>query len=159
MNARWSALFLGSALLIAAACSGGSPTGEGTGAPPGPTPTPPPVAPPPPAPPPDQRVEPPFNSDVNFDIVDDSFVDEDGNHDKQAEANIEAGKTVTWTQNGQHIHRIEFSEVPSGAQAPDSKDLLSGATWEFRPRVNGKYVFFCRYHEYMMDVVINVGGG
>jgi len=161
MNTRLSALFAGCTLVVGAACGGGSSTGgSSSGASPlAPTPPPPPVAPPPPAPPPDQRVEPPIGSAANFDIIDDSFVDANGKHDQEATASVASGKMVTWTQNGHNIHRVEFSQVPQGATAPDSRDLRPGSTWSFRPTVPGKYVFFCRYHEYMMDVVVTVGGG
>jgi len=156
MKARSSVFVLGTALVIVAACGGGAPGGGPTGAPPpaDPTPQPPPVQPPP-----SQRVEPPVGSAVNFDIIDDSFVDEDGNNDQEGSAEVAEGRIVSWTHNGKNIHRVEFSEVPSGAEMRDSRDLKSGATWQFRPNVPGKYVFFCRYHEYMMDVVINVTEG
>ncbi|MDH3734040.1 MAG: hypothetical protein OEU54_10920 [Gemmatimonadota bacterium] len=104
-------------------------------------------------------MEPPIGSAVNFDIVDDSFVDEEGNHDQEGGAEVEESRIVSWTQNGKNIHRVEFSEVPSGANMPDSGDLRPGSTWQFRPSIPGKYVFFCRYHEYMMDVVITVTEG
>ena len=157
MKARFAPLMVLSAL-VATACGGDA--GGPTGAPPTPTPPPPPVQPPPPVPPPaDNRVQPPIGSAVNFDIVDDSFVDEDGNHDQEGSAEVEENRIVSWTQNGKNIHRVEFSEVPSGAQMPDSGDLRPGSTWQFRPTVPGKYVFFCRYHEYMMDVVITVTEG
>jgi len=101
-------------------------------------------------------VEPPFGSDVNFDIRDDTFVDPDGNHDQEARVTVERLANITWTQNGINIHRVEFSKVPEGVNAVDSDDLLPGTVWEYRPRVEGEYVFFCRYHEYMMDVRITV---
>jgi len=164
MKARLSLIVLGTALVIVAACSGGAPGGGPTGTPPttGPAPQPPPAPPPPPAAPPaapPERVEPPIGSAANFDIVDDSFVDEKGDHDQEGSAEVAEGRLVTWTQNGKNIHRVEFSEVPSGAEMKDSRDLRPGSTWEFRPRTPGKYVFFCRYHEYMMDVVITVTEG
>jgi len=155
MEARLKAFVIGAGIALTAACSGGTAT-SGSAAPPAPPPPPPPTQPPPPAPPPDVGVEPPLGSAANFDIIDDSFVDESGNHDQQAEATVKVGEMVTWTQNGKHIHRVEFSELPSAAGAPDSGDLRPNNTWEFRPPAPGKYVFFCRYHEYMMDVVINV---
>ncbi|MFV1986707.1 MAG: hypothetical protein ACC682_05480 [Gemmatimonadota bacterium] len=161
MKARSSVFVLGTALVIVAACGGGAPGGA-TGAPPtaDPTPQPPPVHPPPPAaPPPSQRVEPPIGSAANFDIIDDSFVDENGDNDQEGSAEVQEGRMVSWTQNGKNIHRVEFSQVPFGAEMMDSRDLKPGATWQFRPSVPGKYVFFCRYHEYMMDVVITVTEG
>lgn len=165
MKTRVSVLVLGVVLASIAACSGGESGGGPTATPPtsNPNPTAPPPPPPPPsapvppsAPPPEERVEPPLGSFVNFDIVDDSFVDPDGDHDQEGSGEVKVERMVSWTQNGQNIHRVEFSEVPTGAPSPDSGDLRPGSTWEFRPTVPGKYVFFCRYHEYMMDVVITV---
>ncbi len=151
------------AVALALACSGGGPGGGPTGTPPGtppaPIPPPPPTQPPPSPPPSENRVEPPIGSVANFDIVDDSFVDEDGNHDQEARATVKVGEMVSWTQNGQHIHRVEFNQMPSGADAPDSGDLRPRSTFQFRPKATGQYVFFCRYHEYMMDVVITVEAG
>ena len=153
MRARVSELVFGAALIfvaLATACGGG----EG---PSRPLITVPPGAPEvPPLPPAEGRVEPPLRSSANFDIVDDSFVDEEGRHDQEAEVTVEVNQVVSWTQNGRNIHRVEFSEVPAGAESTDSRDLRPRVTWEFRPKAPGKYVFFCRYHEYMMDVVINV---
>ncbi len=120
-----------------------------------PPPTPPPPPPPPP-PPTENRVEPPFGSIANFDIQDDTFVDENGNHDHEAVATVLTRQTVSWTQNGGNIHRVEFSKVPEGVQAEDSQDLKPGNIWEFNPPAPGEYVFFCRYHEYMMDAKIIV---
>ncbi|MDX1394478.1 MAG: hypothetical protein R3195_08805 [Gemmatimonadota bacterium] len=153
MRARVSELVFGAALVFVAvvtACGGG----DGSSriqivVPPG-------APEPPPLPPAEGRVEPPLGSFANFDIVDDSFVDEEGRHDQEAEVTVEVDQVVTWTQNGRNIHRVEFNEVPPGAVSEDSRDLRPRATWEFRPKVPGQYVFFCRYHEYMMDVVINV---
>lgn len=143
-------------IALTLACSGGG-SGDPAGVSPNPpSPIPPPPAQPPPPPPSEERVEPPIGSIANFDIVDDSFVDEEGNHDQEASAVVKTGQMVSWTQNGKHIHRVEFSRVPSGSVSPDSEDLRPLRTWEFRPRVPGKYVFFCRYHEYMMDVEIIV---
>lgn len=123
--------------------------------------------PPPPAPTPEteeeDKVQPPPGSVANFDMIDDAFVDEDGNMDAEAKATVKPGQMVSWTHNGKVIHRVEFSDVPSDARSRDSKDLRPGATWSFFPSAAGKYVFFCRYHEYMMDSTIYVeeaeGGG
>lgn len=101
-------------------------------------------------------MEVPFGSDANFDILDDTFVDPDGNHDQEAQVTVKRHAVITWTQNGTNIHRVEFSKVPEGANAVDSDDLRPGTVWDYRPRVEGEYVFFCRYHEYMMDVRIIV---
>ena len=98
----------------------------------------------------------PFGSDANFDILDDTFVGPNGKHDAEAHATVKTGDNVTWTQNGGNIHRVEFSTVPEGAKSVDSKDLRPGNVWDYRPIVAGEYVFFCRYHEYMMDVRITV---
>ncbi len=159
MSLRSSATILATVLVIA--CAAGGPDGSGpTGAvpstPPSPSPTPPPTSPPPTPPPSSDRVEPPFNSDANFDIVDDSFVDENGDHDQEGSATVRVGQTVTWTQNGNNIHRIEFSKVPANGKSVDSGDLRPKRTFEFKPNEAGEYVFFCRYHEYMMDVKITV---
>lgn len=160
MNVRSPVLIglaLGTALTVGLACSGGTgdstapPTGTG-----GTPPPPPPTQPPPPAPPPDEGVLPPPHSKANFNILDDTFVDEAGRHDQEAQATVKAGDTVSWTHNGRDIHRVEFSLVPDEAQSPDSGDLRSASSWTFRPTVPGTYVFFCRYHEYMMDVKIHV---
>ncbi len=155
MRGRLSAIVFSTA--IALACSGGG-AGDPTGTQsPNPPNTPPPPAPPPAAPPPsDERVAPPFGSVANFDIVDDSFVDENGNHDAEASATVKVGQVVSWTQNGKKIHRVEFSSVPKDGRSDDSGDLRPLSTHEFRPNKPGKYVFFCRYHEYMMDVEIIV---
>ena len=156
MKGRWPVLLF--ATVVALNCGGG-----GSGAdivatpidppPPGPPPAPRPPTPPPPPP---SRVEPPFGSDANFDIQDDTFVDPAGNHDQEGHVEVKRNATITWTQNGGNIHRVEFSKVPEGSKSPDSTDLRPGQIWEFRPRVEGDYVFFCRYHEYMMDVRITV---
>lgn len=158
MTRRLSALVF--TAVVAMACAGGpgeSPTGTPPpGNPPAPVPpAPPPTAPPTP-PPSDNRVQPPLGSVANFDIVDDSFVDPDGNHDQEGHVQILPTQMVSWTQNGSNIHRVEFSKVPEGAPSPDSQDIRPGRTWDFRPSVEGEYVFFCRYHEYMMDVRITV---
>ena len=108
------------------------------------------------APPDTGRVEIPLGSVANFDIIDDAFVDEEGDHNEEANASVKVGQMVTWTQNGNKIHRVEFSAVPNTVEHADSRDLRPGRTWEYRPPLPGKYVFFCRYHEYMMDVVIEV---
>jgi len=158
MSLRSSAAILGAALAFACAAGGpdgGGPTATAPSNPPSPAPAPPPTAPPSP-PPSSDRIEPPFNSDANFDIVDDSFVDENGDHDQEGSATIKVGQIVTWTQNGQNVHRVEFSKVPSNGNSADSGDLLPRRTFEFRPREVGEYLFFCRYHEYMMDVSITV---
>jgi hypothetical protein len=164
MKARLSIFALGTALVVAAACGGGDSAGP-SGTPPtsNPNPTAPPPPPPPPstpvppsAPPPEERVEPPVGSFLNFDIVDDSFVDPNGNHDQEGRGEVKNNRIVSWTQNGKNIHRVEFSKAPQGAAIPDSGDLRPGSTWEFRPTEPGEYIFFCRYHEYMMDVVITV---
>ncbi len=155
MKIRWSVIGSGTALALALACSGGGGVGAPTGTQPAsPLPPPPPVQPPPP--PPGQKVDPPINSAANFDIQDDTFVDEDGDHDQEASATVKVGEMVSWTQNGTHVHRVEFSKVPQGAQGPDSGDLRTFDVYQFRPTEPGEYVFFCRYHEYMMDVVITV---
>lgn len=158
MTRRLSALIFVS--VVALACAGGGP-GDGPsstplGTPPPATPPPPPTNPPPAPPPSDSRVQPPLGSVANFDIVDDSFVDPDGNHDQEGLVEIRSTQLVSWTQNGGNIHRVEFSKVPKDATSPDSQDIRPGRTWQFRPTVAGEYVFFCRYHEYMMDVRINV---
>ncbi|WP_419161441.1 cupredoxin domain-containing protein [Candidatus Palauibacter sp.] len=160
MRGRWPALLF--AMVVALNCggdgSGGDPVGMPTTNPPAPPPPPGPAPPPPPRPPPPPptRVEPPFGSDANFDIQDDTFVDPDGNHDQEGHVSVRRSATITWTQNGTNIHRVEFSKVPKDAPSPDSKDLRPGTIWEFVPKVEGEYVFFCRYHEYMMDVRITV---
>jgi len=155
MKGRLSALVFGTALALA--CSGAGTDGPtGTQSPNSPN-TPSPVPPPPPAPPPsDERVSPPFGSVANFDIMDDTFVDENGNHDAEATATVKVGQIVSWTQNGSKIHRVEFSKVPTNSNSRDSGDLRPLTTYEFRPNEPGEYVFFCRYHEYMMDVKIIV---
>ena len=159
MKGRWPALLF--AMGVALNCGGGG-SGEGPVGTPIEPPSPPPAPPagtpppPPPPPPPPTRVEAPFGSDANFDIQDDTFVDPDGNHDQEAQVTVKRFASITWTQNGTNIHRVEFSKVPEGANAVDSDDLRPGTIWEFRPRVEGEYVFFCRYHEYMMDVRITV---
>ena len=121
-------------------------------------PVPPPPPPPSPAPETEEedKVQPPPGSAANFDMIDDAFVDEDGNMDAEAAATVKPGQMVSWTHNGKVIHRVEFSDVPPDARSQDSKDLRPGATWSFFPREAGKYVFFCRYHEYMMDSTIYV---
>ena len=157
MRRRLPGIVLGTA--VALACAGGgpgeSPTGTPTGNPLPPVPPPPPTQPPAP-PPSDNRVQPPLGSVANFDIVDDSFIDPNGNHDQEGTATVAPTQLVTWTQNGNHLHRVEFSKVPSGVSSPDSEDIRPGQTWQFRPSVAGEYIFFCRYHEYMMDVKITV---
>jgi plastocyanin len=118
-----------------------------------------PIPPPPPSPAPEteeDKVQPPPGSVANFDMIDDAFVDDDGNMDAEAEATVKPGQMVSWTHNGKVIHRVEFSDVPPDARSRDSKDLRPGATWSFFPSVAGRYVFFCRYHEYMMDSTIYV---
>ncbi len=157
MSRRLSGVIFGTA--VALACSGGGPGGSPTGTPagdPSPPVGPPPPTQPPSPPPSDNRVEPPLGSAANFDIVDDSFVDPNGNHDQEGSATVARAQMVTWTQNGKNLHRVEFSKVPEGARSPDSEDIRPGQVWEFRPMTEGEYVFFCRYHEYMMDVRITV---
>ena len=159
MKLRSSAIVLSTALAIACAgggSDGGGTTGTPTSNPPAPVPPPPPTSPPPAPPPSADRVQPPIGSVANFDIVADSFVDPDGNHDQEGSATVKINQMVSWTQNGKNIHRIEFSKVPEGGNSVDSGDLRPLTTYEFRPNTAGEYVFFCRYHEYMMDVRIIV---
>ncbi|MDX1577848.1 MAG: hypothetical protein R3266_05160 [Gemmatimonadota bacterium] len=141
MKARLSVV---STALLLLACSGGgsgAPTGTGIDTPPVPPPPPPDAPPPPPS---EDRVEPPIGSIANFDIIDDSFVGPNGEHDQEARAEVQVGQLVTWTQNGQHIHRVEFSKVPPDGTSKDSQDLRPLSTWGFRPDAPGQYVFFCR---------------
>ena len=163
MRRRWSAFLCAGFLMagaLAFACGGDGGQGPTVVPPdPAPTPPPPPAGPPPPPrppPPPPPRVEVPFGSDANFDILDDSFKGPNGKHDAEAHAAVKTGDQITWTQNGGNIHRVEFNRVPEDAKAMDSGDLRPGNIWGFRPSVPGEYVFFCRYHEYMMDARITV---
>lgn len=46
--------------------------------------------------------------------------------------------------------------MPTGAASADSKDMRTNQEWLYAPREPVTYMFFCRYHECMMDATIIV---
>ena len=141
MTQRWFALALTACIGIAG-CGGSGPAGGG------------PAPPPPPPPPP---TAPPAGAAVVFDIIDDFFVDPDGNRNSNARVTITLGETVGWTHNGGNDHTVSSTAVPGGAMVFDSGTLRRGDTFTVTPGVAGVYIFRCNVHPTtMLDVTITV---
>lgn len=134
---RWVAI----GICLLAACGGdGGTTG---GNPPPPPPPPPPITMPP--------------GDVGFNIVDNAFVDPDGNRNAAASITMTVGQMAGWIHNGVSIHTVTFSSVPSGAVTNDSGNLTNGDTHLQTLTTVGTYTFFCSIHpDIMKDVTIIV---
>ncbi len=144
MSKQLSALIL-SVALAATACGGG-------GGGPGPVANgdPPPIQPPPPP------IPPPIGSVGAFQIIDDSFVDEQGNHNERAVVQVKVGEMVGWAHSGRSKHNVSFTRMAGTVDLIKSPDMLYGDTWTFRPQVAGTYVFTCDYHYYMLDAKVIV---
>jgi len=131
MSKRWWAA-IGLSLLTA--CGGG---GQTTGA--APPPPPPPAATPP--------------GDVGFRIVDNAFVDPDGNRNQQAKITLTAGQMAGWIHQGANIHTVTFTTVPGGAMTNDSGNLRNGDTYLQTLATPGTYTFHCSIHPDIMKGV------
>lgn len=130
------------AMFLAACSSSDGPTGGN------PPPPPPPPAPPPP---------PPAGADVTVNIVDNAFVDPDGNRNDAATVTIDSGQTVGWTHNGAVQHSVTSTSVPNGAQMFDSGTLDPGDDFTVTLDVAGTYLYNCEFHPgEMFDATIIV---
>jgi plastocyanin len=135
MGKKWW-LAIGVALLTAC---GGS-TGPGGSPPP---PPPPPLSTPP--------------GDAGFNIIDNAFVDADGNRNGDASISITAGQMAGWIHDGIVTHTVDFSSVPNGAVTDNSGNLMNGESFLQTLTTPGTYVFFCAIHPTTMkDVTIVV---
>ncbi|MDH3734055.1 MAG: plastocyanin/azurin family copper-binding protein [Gemmatimonadota bacterium] len=111
--------------------------------------------PPPPPPPPPPLSNPP--GDAGFNIVDNAFVDPDGNRNGDARITIDAGQVAGWIHDGINLHTVVFSSRPSGAVTQDSDNLTNGETFLQTLTTPGTYEFFCSIHPATMrDVTIVV---
>ncbi|MFV1987588.1 MAG: plastocyanin/azurin family copper-binding protein [Gemmatimonadota bacterium] len=126
-------------VMLLAACGGST----GPGGNPPPPPPPPPLSTPP--------------GDAGFNIVDNAFVDADGNRNAAASITMTAGQMAGWIHDGVVTHTVTFSSVPNGAITNDSGNLMNGDSFLQTLTTSGTYVFFCSIHPATMrDVTIIV---
>ena len=123
-------------LLAVASCS------DGIGGDPSPAPLPPEPPPPPPGPVP--------GANVTVNIEDNAFVDPAGRRNGHAEVTVRSGETVGWRHVGANPHTVTSTDVPSGAQAFDSRAMGHNDTFTVTPRVVGTYVYYCATHPSIM---------
>jgi len=115
------------AALLLTACSSSDPTGG----------NPPPPPPPPP---------PPGGNTVTMNIIDNAFVDPDGNQNDDASVTIAQGDTVRWTNNGSIAHTATSTSVPAGAQTFDTGSIAPGGQDSVTFDVVGTYTYRCEVH-------------
>jgi len=129
----WVAIGIG----FLTACGGGGGGGT-TGANP-PPPPPPPLATPP--------------GDIGFNIVDNAFVDPDGNRNQAARITMTAGQMAGWLHSGINTHTVTFNSAPNGAITNDSGNLMNGDTFLQTLTTPGTYIFHCSIHPDIMKGV------
>jgi plastocyanin len=79
-------------------------------------------------------------------IVDNAFVDPDGNRNQNASVTIDQFDTVRWTNNGNIAHTATSTSVPAGATAFDTDDIAPGGHADIRFDVVGTYTYRCTNH-------------
>lgn len=79
-------------------------------------------------------------------IVDNKFVDPDGNENDQASVTISQGDSVRWTNNGAVQHSVTSTAVPSGAGTFDSGAVNPNGTFTRQFDVVGTYTYRCDFH-------------
>lgn len=98
-------------------------------------------------------------SKVVIDIIDDAFVDPDGDQNTASVVNVSVGDTVVWEWTGSNNHSVTSGEgqngadgdgVPDGSgQVLDSGEMVQGS-YEFVPQMKGVWEYYCTVHPTIM---------
>lgn len=108
---------------------------------------------------------------VDMSIIDNAFVDPEGNQNANASITIDLGQTVRWTydSDGSASHTVDSGEgtggdsgsgLPEGGTAISSPTLFPGDVFEFTPDAAGTWTYYCEIHPgimYEAKIIVNEG--